>query len=411
VAGPLISTVARPQLDTGDPPIIKAETPEAARDLVRKQLERKPDLMKVWFIVTPEKGVEATVDMLRAVVDESHKAGVRVAVHATGLEAAQATVEAGAEILVHSVSNAEIDDGLIARMKEQGTILTPTLVVMEGYAEVLGRQARLVDFERRIGDPQVIGTWGEVGAASKGDPKQSEARMKRLETRAPVMAANLKKLVDAGVTIAMGTDAGNIGTLHGATVHRELELMTAAGLTPRQILIASTRDAAKVFAEKPEIGTLEEGKLADMLVLDADPLADVKNLTRIHRIVKGGAVMVPDQIQPSNPAWVVQQQVDAYNERDIDRFVSLFSEDVEVGRFPEGGEVSRGRDKLRQRYAKLFEKSPDLHCRIVSRTVQGRFVIDRELVTGIRGGADVRAVAMYEVEDGEITRVWFLPRG
>jgi imidazolonepropionase-like amidohydrolase/predicted SnoaL-like aldol condensation-catalyzing enzyme len=410
VAGPLISTIARPQLDAGDPPIIQAETPDAARELVRKQLEQKPDLIKVWFIVTPDKGVAATVDMLRAVVDESHKAGVRVAVHATDLAAARATVAAGAEILVHSVDDAEIDKALIAEMKQRGTILSPTLAVYEGYSEVLGRDPQLTDLERRIGDPAVIGSFAEVAAASGNAPAQAEARRAKLEARAPVMSKNLKKLVEAGVIVAAGTDAGNIGTLHGPTFHREIELMAAAGLTPEQILIAATRDAAKLFAEKPEIGTLEPGKLADLLVLDADPLDDAANLQRIHRVVKGGAVMEPDKIQPPNPAWVVQQQVDAYNARDVERFVSYFAEDAEVARFPEGDEVATGRAKIREVYAVMFEQSPQLSCRIVSRTVQGRYVVDHELVTGIRGGNDVRAVAIYEVDLGQITRVWFLPK-
>jgi len=410
VAGPLISTVERPQLDAGDPPIIRAESPEAARALVRKQLEKKPDLIKVWFIVTEERGVEATIEMLRAVVDESHRAGVRVAVHATELAAARASVEAGAEILVHSIDDAEIDDALIAKMKEQGTIVCPTLAVMEGYAEVLGQAVETIAFERQVGDPDVIRSWSELAVAGVGEPEQAAARAEKLAVKAPVMAANLRKLIEAGVTIAMGTDAGNIGTLHGASVHREIELMAEAGMTPRQILLAATRDAAKVFSTEPEIGTIEKGRLADLLVLDADPLADARNLTRIDRIVKGGAVMVPDRIQPPNPAWVVQQQVDAYNARDVERFVSWFAEDALVGRFPEGDGIARGRDEIRRLYSAMFEKSPALSCRIVRRSVQGRYVIDRELVTGIRGGADVRAIAIYEVEDGRIARVWFLPK-
>jgi imidazolonepropionase-like amidohydrolase len=100
----------------------------------------------------------------------------------------------------------------------------------------------------------------------------------------------LKRLVEAGVTIAAGTDAGNIGTLHGPALHRELELMAEAGLTPMQVILAATRDAARVFAAKPEFGTIEAGKLADMLVLDADPLADVRNARRIRQVIQGGRV-------------------------------------------------------------------------------------------------------------------------
>jgi imidazolonepropionase-like amidohydrolase len=92
------------------------------------------------------------------------------------------------------------------------------------------------------------------------------------------------------VTIAAGTDAGNIGTLHGPSLHREFELMSEAGLTPMQILVAATRDAARVFSAKPEFGTVEPGMLADLVVLDADPLADVRNARRVRLVIKGGRV-------------------------------------------------------------------------------------------------------------------------
>jgi len=406
VAGPLISTVSRPQLEAGDPPIIRAESPDAARELVREQLEKKPDLIKVWFIVMPDQKMDATVKMLRAVVDESHRAGVRVAVHATEVESARAAVTAGAEILVHSIHDAVVDDALVAQMKERGTILVPTLAVMEGYAEVLGNSADLTEFERRFGDPAVIASFDEVPAA----PPQAEERITRLRERTPIMVENLKKLFAAGVHIAAGTDAGNIGTLHGVSFHHELDHMVKAGLTPRDVLLSATRDAARVFAKEPESGTLEEGKLADLLVLDADPLADISALQRIHRIVKGGAVMEPDRIHVPNPAWVVQQQVNAYNARDIERFIATFAEDAVVRRFPEGEERMRGHAGLRETYERLFAESPKLHCRVVNRTVQGRFVVDRELVTGLRQGPVVRAVAVYEVEDGLIQNLWFLPR-
>jgi len=82
-----------------------------------------------------------------------------------------------------------------------------------------------------------------------------------------------------------------------------------------------------------------------------------------------------------------------------------------VDRFPDGGEIATGRDKIREIYEKMFGESPKLECRIVRREVQGDYVVDQELVTGIRGGDDVRAVAIYEVDYGKITRVWFLPKG
>ena len=130
-----------------------------------------------------------------------------------------------------------------------------------------------------------------MAGLSAEERKKNKARVEKLRSRAPQMAANLRAVHEAGIPVAAGTDAGNIGTLHGPSMHRELELMVQAGLTPRQVLVAATRDAARVFAADPQLGTLEPGKLADLLVLDADPLEDVANLQRIHRVVARGILL------------------------------------------------------------------------------------------------------------------------
>jgi hypothetical protein len=105
VAGPLISTVAADDLETADPAIIEVNNPEQAVALVRRELARKPDLIKIWFIRGPGVELELAVKSVEAVVKASHAADVRVAVHATELETAKAAVRAGSDILVHTVSD------------------------------------------------------------------------------------------------------------------------------------------------------------------------------------------------------------------------------------------------------------------------------------------------------------------
>jgi imidazolonepropionase-like amidohydrolase len=407
VAGPLISTVSREQLDLGDPPIIKATSPEHARELVRAQLEREPDLIKIWFILPPSGDPLENIEIVRAVIEEAHGGGVRVAVHATQLETARAAVEAGAEILVHSIDDQPVDGAFVELLRKRGTLLTTTLVVYEGYAEVLGQDVHLEDIERRYGDPVVMGSWGELPTVilQAEQAQKNQARVTKLRSRAPVMQANLLTLVEAGVAVSAGTDAGNIGTLHGPSLHRELELMSAAGLTPAQVLEAATREAARVFAAEPEFGTVEAGKLADLLILDADPLADIHNLRRIRHVVLGGRVLDPGEILPANPEDVVQRQVLAYNARDVEAFVALYAEDTVVERGGDGELVAAGRDALRETYTELFETSPALHCAVLKRVVSGGVIVDHELVSGIRGGAPVRATAVYEVEGGLIQKV------
>jgi imidazolonepropionase-like amidohydrolase len=94
----------------------------------------------------------------------------------------------------------------------------------------------------------------------------------------------------------MGTDAGNIGTLHGPSVFREMELMALAGLTPLQVLRAATVNGAKAMRMERDLGAVEPGKLADFVLLDADPTQSVANLSRTWRVVKAGHVYSPDEL-------------------------------------------------------------------------------------------------------------------
>jgi len=224
-----------------------------------------------------------------------------------------------------------------------------------------------------------------------------------------VALENLARVHQAGVIVAAGTDAGNIGTLHGPAIHRELELMVEAGLTPREALVAATSKAALVFAAKPDFGTVEAGKLADFLILDADPLADVGNLQLIHRVVKGGEALDPQSVLPPSPETVVQRQVEAYNARDIEAFLSFYAEDVVIRTLPSGEVSWDGREAMRSRYAELFADNPELECTIIKRIVHGNWVVDHEFVTGVSDRPRIRAVATYELRDGLIQNVWFLP--
>jgi imidazolonepropionase-like amidohydrolase len=288
VAGPLISTYVPPALQTTpDPPIIKATSPEHARELVRRQLDRKPDLIKIWFIHRPGENLEEQSAIVRATIDESHTRGFRVAVHATELLTAKIALQAGADVLVHSVTDRLVDNEFINLVKKNDVLYMTTLVVEEGYREVLNQEVRLTDIEQKLGDPQVIASWSELGKIPPADIPGGLRRRQPREAR-PIAFQNLALLDSAGVRIVGATDAGNIGTLHGPALHREFELMVEAGIRPMEVLISATKNAAAVMGRQGELGTLEKGKLADLLVLDADPLVDIKNARRISRIMKAG---------------------------------------------------------------------------------------------------------------------------
>lgn len=305
VAGPLISSVSRPQLDLGDPPIVKIDNPEQAREFVRKLAPQNPDLVKIWYIVDKDHPVDSFRPIVRATVDESHARKLRVAVHATELETARAAVEEGADVLVHSVTDKEVDDRFVQLLKEKHTILTPTLVVFERYGRTFANKLNLTPEEKALGNPEVIATLD----VAKLPPDQLPDRIKtalanpdaaldRIKKTYDVALKNLKKLEDAGVIIAAGTDAGNIGTIHGPALFREFQLMKEAGLTPIQILQCATVNAAKLFGGDTgaHLGKIENGNLADLVILKSNPVDDIAHASDIDAVVKNGVIYPGDSI-------------------------------------------------------------------------------------------------------------------
>ncbi len=278
VAGPLISMIDRAKLDIGDPPIIKISSPDEARALVAKELARKPDFIKVWFIHQPGDDLAAQEAIVKAAGDAAHAAGVRLAVHATELVVAKASLRAGADFLVHSVEDAPVDDEFLALAQKNRALYCPTLFVTLGYRYALSNTWQPTEAERRLADPQILAMMRDL------DRIPAEQRPER----------NLNKVWDAGIPVAMGTDAGNIGTLHGPSVFREMALMAQAGLTNLEVLRSATTNGARAMGR--DVGALAPGKLADVLILDADPLAELQNLSRIHRVIKDGKVYSPDEL-------------------------------------------------------------------------------------------------------------------
>jgi imidazolonepropionase-like amidohydrolase len=287
VAGPLIATYAPPTTSASEPDVIKANSPEHARELVRQQLEHKPDIIKIWFIRRPGDDFQEQTRIVAAAIDESKKGGVRVAVHATELATAKAAVSAGADILVHSVTDRRVDTDFIDLVTKRDVLYITTLFVEDGYRNVLRQKVALSDIERKLGDPEVIATWGELAKIPPGEIPDGVPSIPDPLKR-PVSFDNLMLMETAGARIVAGTDAGNIGTLHGPSLHREFELMEAAGMRPSEIIASATKNAAAVMGRENDLGTLEKGKFADLVILDADPLADIKNTRKIFKVMKGG---------------------------------------------------------------------------------------------------------------------------
>ena len=302
VAGPLISMIEDPPLDLGDPPIIRIDTVDAGLALVKRLLERNPDYIKVWFIYEPGDDVAAHEAIVKAAGDAAHAAGKKLAVHATELVVAKAALRAGADFLVHSVADEPVDDEFIALAKHNNVIYCPTLFVFESYELALSNKWRATPEELRRADPEILAAMDDLNEMPTDKLPKIVTKLMQAENPAkdPVVAMqNLRKVRDAGITIAMGTDAGNIGTLHGPSIYREMRLMQESGMTPLEILRSATTNGAKALGREKELGAVEAGKLADLVLLDADPLVDSGNLAKVNRVIKNGVVYDPDVLMKS----------------------------------------------------------------------------------------------------------------
>ena len=251
--------------------------------------------IKVWYIMPPQPPDTARVSALvRAAGDEARQVGLPLIVHATGLWEAKDALRAGARVLVHSVWSAPVDDEFLTLARQAGTIYVPTLTVLDGYSQVAARRFERDRQPLACVDPatraKALAT-DTVALAQRPTEAALRERSTRMATSLVQGSANLKRVFDAGIPVALGTDAGNPLTLHGASVFMELEAMQAAGLAPRDVLVAATRNAARALGGGLDsTGTVTAGSVADLLVLDADPLTDVRHFREIALVVRRGEV-------------------------------------------------------------------------------------------------------------------------
>jgi imidazolonepropionase-like amidohydrolase len=291
-AGPLLATVDHWLNLPGQQQLIYMANDSIVRETVRSHAAFGSDAVKLWYIMPPQPPDTARAQALvRAAGDEARKQGLPLIVHATGLWEAKDAIRAGARVLVHSVFDTAVDEEFVSLAREQRVIYTTTITVTGGYFNAaLGREATwpypltCADSASRAFAAMDLAGERVLAWARKPGAREQSAREDTIAIR------NAKRLVDAGVAVAVGTDAGNPGTFHGPSIYHELEILQHAGFTPMQVIVAATRTAADAMGRADRIGTLESGKAADLLVLDADPAADVRNVRQVRLVMKGGVI-------------------------------------------------------------------------------------------------------------------------
>jgi imidazolonepropionase-like amidohydrolase len=242
-------------------------TAAEARKAVQELAARKVDFVKIWVDDRNGKYKKLTPDLYGAVIDEAHKHGLRVTVHVYYLDDAKGLLRAGVDAFAHGVRDKDVDDEFIALVKQKPNFVLVPNMPDRGVATDMSW----------LRDSVPADQFKKLQAAATDRPDAQQAFN--------IQARNLAKMSAAGVKVALGTD-GNVAW----SQHVEMEDMVASGLTPHQVIVAATRNSADLLLMK-DAGTIATGKSADFLVLDANPIDDIKNTRRIADVyVRGGRV-------------------------------------------------------------------------------------------------------------------------
>jgi imidazolonepropionase-like amidohydrolase len=272
--------------------VVSGATPEEAVAVVDENVAMGVDVIKIRVddnLGTTEK---MTPDIYRAVIERAHAHQKPVAAHLYYLDDAKDLLRAGVDFVAHSIRDRPVDDEIIQLLRDRGVCYTPTLTrelstfVYESEPDFFSDDFFLAEVE-----PELVEQLRDPDRQASVRANRAAQIYKRALT---VAMANLRPLVDGGVTIALGTDTGPPGRFQGYFEHLEMQLMAEAGLSPEEILQAATGDAARCLGH-PDIGTIAPGHWADFVVLDRDPLVDIKNTETIASVWIAGNE-VPRQV-------------------------------------------------------------------------------------------------------------------
>lgn len=256
---------------------------EAATD-VEELMQQNPDWTKIRVddgLGTREK---MSPDVYSAVIEASHSHNTPLAAHIVALEDAKGIVQAGGNLVAHSVRDTQVDEELISLMRDRDICITPTLtreVSVFIYAERPGFFDDTFFLEHA--DPDVIAQLEQPEVQQRFTGRSADYFRNAL----PTAMDNMMALHNAGIRVALGTDSGPPARFQGYFEHVEMEMMQDAGMTPVEILTSATRYAAECMEIDDELGTLEEGKWADFVVVDQNPFEDIRNLRDIYDVYIG----------------------------------------------------------------------------------------------------------------------------
>ncbi|OFV95875.1 MAG: hypothetical protein A3F68_01035 [Acidobacteria bacterium RIFCSPLOWO2_12_FULL_54_10] len=267
---------------------------QEGRELVRRALQKKPDVIKLWVDDQGGKLPNLSPEIYGAIIDEAHKNNVKVLVHLYALDEAKELMRRHVDALAHSIRDKEVDEEFLQLAKDNKVTQLTTLV---GHYGDLAYAERKTDFLDDPGLPilfqdVVLQRLRERRARTQQNPELgavlADTYLAPIRDQFEMALKNTAKINAAGIPIAIGTDSGGPTQFPGLWEHREMELLVRAGLTPMQAIQAATINGARFLGLEKKYGSLEPGKAADFVILQADPLTDITNSRKIEQVWMNG---------------------------------------------------------------------------------------------------------------------------
>lgn len=278
--------------------INRPRTVNEARELVQREINaKKPDMIKIW--VDDQNGTLPKIppSLYGAIIDETHAHNLLAFAHLRYLDDAKELIRRGIDVLAHNVRDKEVDEEFIELAKARGIAVLPLLV---------GAQANLAYAEGAsfLSDPGLPVLFPASLLETLGSKEYQEqiARSPDLASsrRDYEMASrNVAKIAAAGIPIALGSDSGSPGRFPGLWEHREMELLVKAGLTPMQAIQAATINGARLLKLDSQYGSLAPNRVADFLIVNGDPLADITNSRKIDSVWMNGKQVDRSALAPA----------------------------------------------------------------------------------------------------------------
>jgi len=256
--------------------------------MMKELNEINPSMVKIWVDGSPQTKMKPAI--YQKIIQEAHRYKRRVAAHVYYLSDARQLISSGIDVFGHSIRDSLVDDALIAQMKAHKIPYIPTLALDKFAHAYMSKPNWLEDaFFKAALEP---GVYEMISSSAYQNEQRVSAAAIRSAGAYQIALQNVKKLHDAGVLVALGTDSGAFPIrTQGFAEHLELELLVEAGLSPQDVIRIATLNAAQVLRIEKDYGSIEKGKIADLLILNANPLENIQNTRKISAVYKAGQVI------------------------------------------------------------------------------------------------------------------------